>query len=112
VITYVDLYRSKNKEIFHIVIGLEKENQSQVIVYYLDGQMKMREKAFDHEFSYSAKYQSLMPFGLALFNELGYFSVIELNSSLDSTEEKLSVCTQLFNPETNYRISINQVRIN
>jgi hypothetical protein len=39
-----------------------------------------------------------MPFGVALYNELGHFSIIELNSSLNNVEEKLTISTQLFNP--------------
>lgn len=39
-----------------------------------------------------------MPFGLALYSELGYFSIVELNSCLAGNEEKLAISTQLFNP--------------
>lgn len=111
-ITFGELYRSQNTDLYHVVIGFEKDNQSQIIVYHLDDQMKLKEKVFEHEFAYSAKFQSIMPFGVALYSELGFFSIVELNSCLAGNEEKLATSTQLFNPETNYRISINQVRIN
>lgn len=42
--------------------------------------MQIKAKAFTHELKYSAICQAVLPLGVAMYNELGRFTLIELNN--------------------------------
>jgi hypothetical protein len=98
VVTYLELYKNTNNQEYRMIVTADKSQKggkedlkvsmleevgvTEFSVFQLDSHMQIKNKAFEFELDFSAKYQSALPFGAVLFNEKGRFCIIELNSSL------------------------------
>ena len=90
---------------------MEEAGMTELKVFQLDESMQLGPQLFDHQLEFSAKCQSVLPFGVVLYNEKGNFSLVELNQSLSQGEEGVALQTVLSNPGNNYRVSIAEVRM-
>ena len=100
VVTHLALYRSENSGRYKIALVEEKHQKgpgqdmqksmkvmeeagmTELKVFQLDDNMQLGSLVFDHQLEFSAKCQSVLPFGVVLYNEKGHFSLVELNQSL------------------------------
>jgi len=67
-----------------MVLALEKSNHTEMVIYCLE-KMQPKNKKFSQKLSFVAKCQGVLPLGVVLYNELGYFSLLVLNNALSNS---------------------------